>query len=117
MKRLLVIFVVLGITLNVVYAENIDKSQYKEVSLTEYKAAGVVKDREDTEKFKLTLKFLLQAANSVALQDGENLLQRFNCEEKLSFTKGQEVTLYVHSVHTLEGVWLEEVIDLIEAAH
>jgi hypothetical protein len=115
MKRLMAIFVVLGITLHAVYAETIDKTQYKEVTLTEYKAAGEVKEREDTEKFKLTLKFLLQAANSVAFQDADNVLQRFSTsEKKLSLTRGQEATLYIHAVHDAEGIWAEEVIDLVE---
>jgi hypothetical protein len=115
MKRLLAIFIVLGITLHAAYAEGIDKVQYKEVSLTEYKAAGAVPARDDTERFKLTLKFQLQLEKNAVFRDGESpTLQSFTSEEKLNLTRGQDATLYIHSVHSPDGTWADEIIDLVE---
>jgi hypothetical protein len=113
MKRLVGSFVLL-LALSPVFAQTINKDRYTEISLMDYKRTGEVKGREDVENFKLTLKFLLQAANSVAFQDAENNLQRFTSEKQLSFKRGQEVTVYVRSIHSLEGVWAEEVLDLAE---
>jgi hypothetical protein len=114
MKRLTVLIIVFGIVLNTVYAQNIDKTRYKEISLTDYKAAGLVMERSDTELFKLTAKFLLQAANSVAVQDNENNLQRFVSEKPLNFERSQEIVLYVRATHSPEGFWEIETIDLAE---
>jgi hypothetical protein len=113
MKRLVGIFV-LFLALSPVFAQTVNKARYTEISLEDYKKSGEVKDREDVENFKLTLKFLLQAANSVAFQDAENNLQRFTSEKQLSFKRGQEVTVYVHSLHSPDGIWAEEVLDLAE---
>jgi hypothetical protein len=114
MKRLMVLFIVFGIALNAVYAQNIDKTRYKEISLTDYKAAGEVLERSDTEQFKLTVKFLLQASNSVAVQDNANNMQRFVSEKPLNFERNQEIVLYVRSTHSPEGFWETETIDLAE---
>ncbi|WP_010253669.1 hypothetical protein [Treponema primitia] len=114
MKRLAVLIVIFGIAFNAVYAQNINKTQYKEISLADYKAAGDVKERDDTERFKLNVKFLLQAANSVAVQDTEDKLQRFESEKTLGFERGQELVLYVHSTHLPDGGWETEIIDLAE---
>jgi hypothetical protein len=114
MKRLTVLIIFFGIALNAVYAQNIDKTRYKEISLTGYKAAGLVQERSDTELFKVTVKFLLQASNSVAVQDNANNLQRFASEKPLNFERGQEIVLYIQSTHSPEGFWETETIDLAE---
>jgi hypothetical protein len=116
MKRRTVLVIFFGIVLTAVYAQNIDKTRYKEISLTDYKAAGLAAERSDTESFRLTVKFLLQASNSVAVQDTANNLQRFVSERQLNFERGQEIVLYVRSTHSPEGFWETEIIDLAEKA-
>jgi hypothetical protein len=64
--------------------------------------------------FKLTVKFLLQASNSGAVQDNENNMQRFVSEKPLNFERNQEIVLYVRSIHSPEGFWETEAIDLAE---
>lgn len=114
MKRLTVLIVFFGIALNAGYAQNIDTTLYKEISLTDYKAVGLVPERSDTELFKVTAKFLLQAANSVAVQDDADNLYRFVSEKPLNFERGQEIVLCVRSTHSPEGFWETETIDLAQ---
>jgi hypothetical protein len=114
MKRYAVVVVLLAALAAGVYGQNIDKTRYKEISLADYLAAGDVKERTDTELFKLDFKFLLQAANSVAVQDADDTLHRFASEKKLSFERGDELVLYVRSTHAAEGYWETELIDLAE---
>ncbi|MDR3123399.1 MAG: hypothetical protein LBU16_06425 [Treponema sp.] len=114
MKRCAV-FVVIFVTLAAaVHGETIDKSLYKEITLTDYAAAGDAKERTDTELFKMEFKFVLQAANSVAVQDVDNTMHRFSCEEKLGFERGAHIVLYISSTHSEEGYWEIEAIDLAE---
>jgi hypothetical protein len=91
-----------------------NKTRYKEITLAEYVEAGKVKERTDTELFKMDFKFVLQAANSVAVQDADNTLHRFASEKKLDFERGAELVLYVRSTHAEDGSWETELIDLAE---
>ena len=94
--------------------QEINKTRYREISLAEYVAAGNVKERTDTELFKMDFKFVLQAANSVAVEDAEGALHRFGSEKKLDFQRGAELTLYVRSTHAEDGYWETELVDLAE---
>jgi hypothetical protein len=94
--------------------QEINKTRYREISLAEYVAAGNVKERTDTELFKMDFKFVLQAANSVAVEDAEGALHRFGSEKKLDFQRGEELTLYVRSTHAEDGYWETELVDLAE---
>jgi hypothetical protein len=95
-------------------AKGINKTRYKEISLADYLEAGNVKERTDTELFKMDFKFLLQAANSVAVQDEDNTLHRFESEKKLDFERGAELVLYIRSTHAEDGYWETELVDLAE---
>jgi hypothetical protein len=114
MKRCVVFVIIFATLLGAVYGQNINKTRYKEIGLQEYLAAGNVKERTDTELFKMNFKFVLQAANSVAVQDAENTLHRFTSEKKLDFERGVELVLYIRSTHAEEGGWETEFIDLAE---
>jgi hypothetical protein len=94
--------------------QSINKARYKEVDVQGYLAAGEAKERTDTELFKMEFKFVLQAANSVAVHDAENTLHRFTSEKKLDFERGVELVLYIRSTHAEEGGWELEIIDLAE---
>ncbi|AEF85521.1 hypothetical protein TREPR_2519 [Treponema primitia ZAS-2] len=113
MKRFALAFV-LFIAFNAVYAQNLDKTAYKEISIPDYQKAGEVTEKENTERFKLDLIFVLQAANSVAFKDAEGALQRFTSNAKLNLTRDQAATVYIRSTHALEGGWTDETIDLAE---
>jgi hypothetical protein len=113
MKRL-VVFVVIFVSLaGASYGQNVNKTRYKAISLAEYVAAGA-KEQTGIELFKLDCTFVLQAANSVAIQDADNTLHRFESEKKLNFERGDEIVLYVHATHSEEGFWEAEAIDLAE---
>jgi hypothetical protein len=116
MKRYTVVVVIFVMVLAAVQGQgqNINKSRYQEISLAEYVAAGNVKERTDTELFKMEFKFVLQAANSVAVQDAEGALHRFESEKKLDFQRGAEIVLYISSTHAEDGYWETERINLAE---
>jgi hypothetical protein len=95
--------------------QTIDKSRYKEISLADYLAAGKTKERTDTELFKMEAKFLLQAANSVAVQTSDLAMHRFASETQLDFERGAELVLYIRATHSADGYWETERIDLAES--
>jgi hypothetical protein len=116
MKRL-VVFTAIFLTLlsaGVVHGQNINKTRYKEISLADYVAAGKVKERTDTELFKMNFKYLLQAVNIVAVQDADETLYRFTCEKTLDFEREADLVLYIRATHSAEGYWETELIDLAE---
>jgi hypothetical protein len=114
MKRCAAFVVIFATLLGAAYGQTINKTLYKETGLQEYLAAGNVKERTDTELFKMGFKFVLQAANSVAVQDADNALHRFASEKKLDFERGAEIVLYICATHSAEGYWETELIDLAE---
>jgi hypothetical protein len=116
MKRLVVVTAVFLTLLSAgaVHGQNINKARYKEISLADYVAAGKVKERTDTELFKMHFKFLLQAVNIVAVQDTDETLYRFTSEKALDFKRDEELVLYIRSTHSAEGFWETELIDLAE---
>jgi hypothetical protein len=117
MKRCAVFVIIFVMVLAAVQgqdARGINKIRYKEISLAEYVAAGNVKERTDTELFKMDFKFVLQAANSVAVQDADGALHRFESKTKLDFQRGDELVLYIRSTHAEDGYWETELIDLAE---
>jgi hypothetical protein len=114
MKRCAVFAVMFATALLAVHGENINKTRYQEISLAEYVAAGKAKERTDTELFKMDFKFVLQAANSVAVQAEDDTLHRFESKKKLDFERGDALVLYVRSTHAEEGYWETEIIDLAE---
>jgi hypothetical protein len=116
MKRLAVsaaIFLVL-FSAGAAHGQNINKTQYRAISLADYVAAGTAKERTDTELFRMDFKFLLQAANSVAVQDADDTMHRFISEKKLDFERETELVLYIRATHAAEGFWETEIIDLAE---
>jgi hypothetical protein len=114
--RAIVVFIFLSL-LTAIHGQDVkgvNKARYKEISLADYLAAGSVKERTDTELFKMDFQFLLQAANSVAVQDADNTLHRFESEKKLDFERGAELVLYIRSTHAVDGYWETELVDLAE---
>jgi hypothetical protein len=114
MKRCVVFVVIFATLLGAVHGQSIDKTQYKAAGIQEYLAAGTVKERTDTELFRLDVTFMLQAANSVAVQDADGVMRRFASEKKLEFKRGAKIVLYISSTHSAEGGWETEIIDLAE---
>jgi hypothetical protein len=116
MKRLVVVTAVFMALLSAgaAHGQTINKAQYKATSLEDYVAAGNVKERTDTELFKMDFKLLLQVANSVAVEDADEVMHRFTSEKKLDFERGAELVLYIRSTHSAEGFWETEAIDLAE---
>jgi hypothetical protein len=114
MKRFAVCAAVFICLAGLSYGQTINKTRYRETSLADYLAAGAVKERTDTELFKMEFTFVLQAANSVAVQDAEDTLHRFDSAKALDFERGDEIVLYVHAAHSEEGFWETEAIDLAE---
>jgi hypothetical protein len=114
MKRCAVFVVIFAALAAAAYGQNINKTRYREISLSDYVAAGTVKERTDTEFFKMNFIFVLQAANSVAVKDAEGALHRFASEKKLGFERDTELILYIRSTHAAEGSWETELIDLAE---
>jgi hypothetical protein len=114
MKRCAVVVALFAVVLSAVHGQTIDKTKYQEISLADYVAAGNVRERTDTELFKMDFTFLLQAANSVAVRDAEDVLHRFASEKKLDFERSAEIVLYVRSTHAVDGYWETETIDLAE---
>jgi hypothetical protein len=115
MKRLVVVIAVFLTLLRAgaVHGQNINKAQYKEISLADYKEAGEAKERTDTELFKMRFKFLLQVENIVAVQDADKM-HSFKSEKTLDFERNTELILYIRSTHSAEGFWETELIDLAE---
>jgi hypothetical protein len=116
MKRFVVCAVVFLTLLSAgaVHGQNINKAQYKEISLADYVEAGKAKERTDTELFKMSFKFLLQAVNIVAVQNADETLYRFTSEKTLDFERDTDLVLYIRSTHSAEGFWETELIDLAE---
>jgi hypothetical protein len=114
MKGCAVVVVIFVALASAAYGQNINKTRYREINLADYVAAGKALERTDTEFFKMSFKFVLQAANSVAVKDAEGTLHRFASEKKLDFERDTELVLYVSSTHAAEGAWETERIDLAE---
>jgi hypothetical protein len=114
MKRCAVFVVIFVSLLGTAHGQSINKAKYKAIGVQEYQAAGAVKERTDTELFKMEFKFVLQAANSVAVQDAKNTLYRFTSDKKLNFERGTALVLYISSTHAEAGGWEKEIIDLAE---
>jgi hypothetical protein len=80
MRKIFISAVFLGLLISGLFAQSIDKSQYKEIDLFSYQVEGNQKGKDYTVKYKMVLKFSLQSGTIVYFQDdaGDSLPLRDN---------------------------------------
>jgi len=99
-----------------VFAQSIEKSQYKEVDLFSYQVEGHQKGNEYYVKYKMVLKFFSQSGTSVIFQDDAGDLLSLVTTKRWSLNKGQVITVYLSAKHGIYGGWSEQKLDDLETS-
>jgi hypothetical protein len=99
-----------------VFAQSIDKSQYKEIDLFSYQVEGNQEGRAYSVKYKMVLKFSHQSGTGVSFTDDAGDWLRLETSKRWTFREGQAVTVYFTAQHSKYGVWVEKKVDDIETS-
>ncbi|GBU28640.1 hypothetical protein R84B8_02200 [Treponema sp. R8-4-B8] len=98
-----------------VFAQSIDRSQYKEIDLFSYIVEGKQKGSEYSVKYKMVVKFSFQTGTAVIFQDDAGDSVSLQTTKRWSLNKGQFVTVYL-SARNKGGYWSEEKLDDLETS-
>jgi hypothetical protein len=112
MKRYFMVAGLLFVSLSV-FAQSIDRSQYKEIDLFSYKVEGNQKGSQYTVKYKMVLKFTSQAGTNIIFQDDTGDYLFLETDKRWSLNRGQVVTVYI-SARNIGGFWTNENLDDLE---
>jgi hypothetical protein len=115
MKKYIMTVGLLFVSLSV-FAQSIDRSQYKEIDLFSYKVEGKQKEGQYSVKYKMVLKFNNQSGTNINFQDDAGDYLNLETTKRWSLNRGQVVTIYLSSKHTIYGMWLEEKLDDLETS-
>ncbi|MDR1575300.1 MAG: hypothetical protein LBS37_04770 [Treponema sp.] len=115
MKKYFIVVGLLFISLSV-FAQSIDKSQYKEIDLFSYKVEGNQKEREYPVIYKMVLKYWSQSGTTVNFEDDAGDMISLQTTKRWTFNRGQVVTVYFTARHSKYGSWLDEKLDDIETS-
>jgi hypothetical protein len=113
MKKCLMVTGLLFVSFSV-FAQSIDRSQYKEIDLFSYKVEGNQKERDYPVMYKMVLKFWSQSGTSVFFEDDAGDMISLQTTKRWTFNRGQVVTVYFTAKHISFGWWVEEKLDDIE---
>jgi hypothetical protein len=115
MKRYVLVIGLLFVSL-LVFAQSIDKSQYKEIDLFSYKVEGNQEGRAYAVKYKMVLKFSSQSGTSVSFQDDADDYLSLETTKRWPLNRGQVVTVYLSARHNTIGIWADEKLDDLETS-
>jgi len=99
-----------------VFAQSVDKSQYKEIDLFSYQVEGNQEGRDYTAKYKMVLKFLRQNGTWVSFEDDAGDTLTLETTKRWSLNQGQVVTVYVSARHSSLGLWTDKKLDDLETS-
>jgi len=99
-----------------VFAQSVDRSQYKEIDLFSYKVEGNKKEREYDVKYKMVLKFSHQRGTTVTFQDDAGDYLILETTKRWSLNNGQVVTVYLSARHNTILAWLDQKLDDLETS-
>jgi len=97
-----------------IFAQSVDRRQYKEIDLFSYKVEGNQEGSQYYVKYKMTLKFSYQTGTTVVFQDDADDYLILQTTKRWSLNRGQVVTVYLSARHSAIGSWLEEKLDDLE---
>jgi len=112
MKKYFIAIGLLFISLSV-FAQSIDKSQYKEIDLFSYMVEGKQNGNQYNVKYKMVLKFYNQSGTSLLFQDDAGDYFSLQTTQRWSLNRGQVVTVYL-SARNIGGFWTDEKLDFLE---
>jgi maltose-binding protein MalE len=115
MKKYFIVTGLLFVSFSV-FAQLIDKSQYKEIDLFSYQVEGNQEGRAYSVKYKMVLKFSSQYGTTVSFRDDAGDSLSLETAKRWSFNTGQAVTVYFTAQHRTGGYWMEEKLDDIETS-
>ena len=117
MKKIFTVVGLLFVSLSV-FAQSIDKSQYKAIDLFSYKVEGNKEGKDYSVKYKMVLRFGFQSGTTVYFADDDGDTISFEASKKWSFMRGHVVTVYFTADHRAYGSWLKEnLIDIEPSAN
>jgi hypothetical protein len=99
-----------------VFAQSIDKTQYKEIDLFSYQVEGNQEGRAYSVKYKMVLKFGGQSGTMVSFTDDVGDSLSLETSKRWTFGYGQVVTVYFTAQHSDYGYWAERKLDDIETS-
>jgi nanoRNase/pAp phosphatase (c-di-AMP/oligoRNAs hydrolase) len=102
MKKYFIVAGLLFISLSV-FAQSIDRSQYKEIDLFSYIVEGNQKERDYSVMYKMVLKFWSQSGTSISFQDDAGDFLPLQTTKRWTFNRGQVVTVYFTARHSKGG--------------
>jgi len=113
MKKYFMVVVLMFVSLSV-FAQSIDRSQYKEIDLFGYLVEGKQGGRTYSVKYKMVLKFDYQSGTTIVFRDDAGDFISLETTQRWSLNKGQIVTLYFTARHSEYGIWTGEKLDDLE---
>jgi hypothetical protein len=112
MKKFFMVAGLLCISLSL-FAQSIDKSQYKAIDLLSYEVEGEKEGKDYTVKYKMVLYFGSHSGMTVYFKDTEGNLLLLETNKKWSFIEGHAVTVYFTAEHRSYGAWMnQKLIDI-----
>lgn len=99
-----------------VFAQSIDKSQYKEIDLFSYQVEGNQKGTAYSVKYKMVLNFYMQSGTTLYFKDDAGDTLSLETSKRWTFKEGQTVTIYFTAQHGQYGGWGERKLDDIETS-
>lgn len=115
MKNKFMIAGLLFVSLSV-FAQSIDRGQYKEIDLFSYKVEGNQEERAYSVMYKMVLKFWNQTGTSVSFEDDAGDMISLQTTKRWAFNRGQLVTIYFTARHSTSGFWMDEKLEDIETS-
>jgi len=97
-----------------VFAQSIDRSQYREIDLFSFQVEGKQKEREYNVKYKMILKFSFQSGTNIYFKDDAGDLISLETTKRWSLNQDQVVTVYLSARHNAYGMWLDKKLDDLE---
>jgi hypothetical protein len=99
-----------------VFAQSIDKSQYKEIDLFSYIVEGRQTRREYAVKYKMVLKFRSQSGTGVYFEDDFGDPLSLETTKRWALNRDQVVTVYFSARHGAGGYWVGQNLDDLETS-
>jgi len=98
------------------FAQSIDRSQYKEIDLFSYMVEGKKEGSQYYVKYKMVLKFSLQSGTNIYFEDDTGDSFVLETTKRWSLNRGQFVTIYFSAKHSTYGFWSEVKLDDLETS-
>jgi len=115
MKKIIILVILFFVSLSV-FAQTIDRSQYKEIDLFNYLVEGKQKGSSYSVKYKMILKFSSQNGTRVYFRDDADDLLSLETTKRWALNKDQIVTVYISAKNISGGLWFDEKLDDLETS-